>query len=124
MTATTNTTTPVMRLDQLTKRYGDHVAVDKLSVDVPPGVVAGFIGRNGAGKARRSTPPSPRDVSTARARRGEEFVSTAGFGCREDGRRGGPWHTRDIRRPQPATTSTATAITSRCSGGGSGGASC
>jgi hypothetical protein len=43
MTATTNSTTPVtpvMRLDQLTKRYGDHVAVDNLSVDVPPGVVA------------------------------------------------------------------------------------
>jgi ABC-2 type transport system ATP-binding protein len=50
MTATTNTTTPVMRLDQLTKRYGDHVAVDNLSVEVPPGVVAGFIGPNGAGK--------------------------------------------------------------------------
>jgi ABC-2 type transport system ATP-binding protein len=50
MTTTTSTATPVIQLDQLTKRYRDHVAVDHLSVDVPPGVVAGFIGPNGAGK--------------------------------------------------------------------------
>jgi ABC-2 type transport system ATP-binding protein len=47
---TTTSTTPVIQLDQLTKRYRDQVAVDHLSVDVPPGVVAGFIGPNGAGK--------------------------------------------------------------------------
>jgi len=40
----------VVRLDGLTKRYRDHVAVDHLSCDVPSGVVAGFIGPNGAGK--------------------------------------------------------------------------
>jgi ABC-2 type transport system ATP-binding protein len=34
----------------LTKRYGDRVAVDGLSLEIPPGVVAGFIGPNGAGK--------------------------------------------------------------------------
>jgi ABC-2 type transport system ATP-binding protein len=36
--------------DGLTKRYGQLVAVDHLSVQVPAGVVAGFVGRNGAGK--------------------------------------------------------------------------
>jgi ABC-2 type transport system ATP-binding protein len=50
MTTSTTSTTPVITLDQLTKRYRDQVAVDHLTVDVPPGVVAGFIGPNGAGK--------------------------------------------------------------------------
>jgi ABC-2 type transport system ATP-binding protein len=34
----------------LTKRYGRQLAVDRLSIEVPAGVVAGFIGPNGAGK--------------------------------------------------------------------------
>ena len=36
---------------ELTKRYGDKVAVDHLSFDVEPGVVTGFLGPNGAGKS-------------------------------------------------------------------------
>jgi ABC-2 type transport system ATP-binding protein len=46
-------TTPrprVIEIDELTKRYGDRVAVDRLSVQIPRGAVAGFIGPNGAGK--------------------------------------------------------------------------
>jgi len=35
----------------LTKRYGDALAVDDLSFDVPPGLVTGFLGPNGAGKS-------------------------------------------------------------------------
>ena len=35
----------------LTKRYGDTVAVDGLSFDIRPGVVTGFLGPNGAGKS-------------------------------------------------------------------------
>jgi ABC-2 type transport system ATP-binding protein len=34
----------------LTKRYGDRLAVDGLDIEVPTGVVAGFVGPNGAGK--------------------------------------------------------------------------
>jgi ABC-2 type transport system ATP-binding protein len=34
----------------LTKRFGARTAVDKLSFELPAGVVAGFIGPNGAGK--------------------------------------------------------------------------
>jgi ABC-type Na+ transport system ATPase subunit NatA len=33
----------------LTKRYGATVAVDDLSFTVPPGLVTGFLGPNGAG---------------------------------------------------------------------------
>jgi ABC-2 type transport system ATP-binding protein len=35
----------------LTKRYGDKLAVDDLTVTVRPGVVTGFLGPNGAGKS-------------------------------------------------------------------------
>jgi ABC-2 type transport system ATP-binding protein len=37
--------------DELTKRYGDTVAVDRLSFAIRPGVVTGFLGPNGAGKS-------------------------------------------------------------------------
>jgi len=36
---------------QLTKRYGDKLAVDDLTFTVRPGVVTGFLGPNGAGKS-------------------------------------------------------------------------
>jgi ABC-2 type transport system ATP-binding protein len=35
----------------LTKRYGDQLAVDRLSFSVKPGQVTGFLGPNGAGKS-------------------------------------------------------------------------
>src|SRR5215203_1206256 len=41
---------PALVLDGLTKRYGDHTAVDALTAEIPQGAVAGFIGPNGAGK--------------------------------------------------------------------------
>jgi ABC-2 type transport system ATP-binding protein len=42
-------TGPLLRLDRLTKRYGDVVALDGLTVEVPRGCV-GLVGANGAGK--------------------------------------------------------------------------
>ena len=36
---------------ELTKRYGDKTAVDRLSFTVKPGHVTGFLGPNGAGKS-------------------------------------------------------------------------
>ena len=39
-----------LSLRGLTKRYGDRAAVERLTLDVPAGVVAGFVGPNGAGK--------------------------------------------------------------------------
>ncbi len=36
---------------ELTKRFGDFVAVDRVSFEVPPGRIVGFLGPNGAGKS-------------------------------------------------------------------------
>lgn len=40
-----------LRVDHVTKRYGDHTVVDDLSFSVPPGRVTGFLGPNGSGKS-------------------------------------------------------------------------
>jgi len=40
----------VLETKELTKRYGDFVALDKLSIHVERGQILGFIGPNGAGK--------------------------------------------------------------------------
>ena len=42
--------TPILKIDGLTKRYGDFVAVDDLSLEIQPGEICAFIGHNGAGK--------------------------------------------------------------------------
>src|SRR6185312_3131411 len=34
----------------LTRRFGDTLAVDDVSLQVPPGCICGFLGPNGAGK--------------------------------------------------------------------------
>jgi ABC-2 type transport system ATP-binding protein len=41
---------PTLRLEQVTKRFGDFTAVDGLSLSVSPGRIYGLIGPNGAGK--------------------------------------------------------------------------
>ena len=40
-----------LRLDGLTRRFGERVAVDGLTVDIGKGEVFGFLGPNGAGKS-------------------------------------------------------------------------
>jgi ABC-2 type transport system ATP-binding protein len=41
---------PALVVEQLTKRFGERVAVDDVSFSVEPGEVFGFLGPNGAGK--------------------------------------------------------------------------
>ena len=40
----------MLRIEHLTKQYGDKKAVDDLSLHIKPGEIYGFIGHNGAGK--------------------------------------------------------------------------
>jgi len=42
---------PVVSVQNLTKRYGDVVAVDDLTFALQPGTITGFLGPNGAGKS-------------------------------------------------------------------------
>lgn len=41
----------MIEIKNLVKKYGDHVAVDDLSLTVEPGKIYGFLGPNGAGKS-------------------------------------------------------------------------
>lgn len=40
----------MLRIEHLTKKYGDKAAVDDLSLHIKTGEICGFIGHNGAGK--------------------------------------------------------------------------
>lgn len=40
----------MLKINNLTKKYGDKVAVNNLSLHIAPGEIYGFIGHNGAGK--------------------------------------------------------------------------
>ena len=40
----------MLKIEHLTKQYGDKKAVDDLSLHIQPGEIYGFIGHNGAGK--------------------------------------------------------------------------
>ena len=40
-----------VRVDGISKRFGNHVAVDDVSFEVPEGVIYGVLGPNGAGKS-------------------------------------------------------------------------
>src|SRR5437763_6348351 len=41
----------LLRTQQLTKKYGSFLALDRLDLDVVPGEVVGILGPNGSGKS-------------------------------------------------------------------------
>ncbi len=41
----------IVKLDQLTKNFGDFTAVDKISLEIEEGEILGLLGPNGAGKS-------------------------------------------------------------------------
>lgn len=41
----------MIQVEQLTKRYGEHLAVDGVSFGAKPGEILGLLGPNGAGKS-------------------------------------------------------------------------
>jgi len=40
----------MLEIRELTRRFGEHTAVDRVSFEVPAGLMTGFVGGNGAGK--------------------------------------------------------------------------
>jgi len=55
----------MIEVENLSKRYGDKVAVDGLAFTVQPGVVTGFLGPNGAGKSTTLRMIAGLDVPTS-----------------------------------------------------------
>ncbi len=45
------TTEPIIQVRELTKRFGDFTAVDRVCFEVTPGEIFGYLGANGAGKS-------------------------------------------------------------------------
>ena len=52
-------TTPAIRIDRLSKRFGDIRALDDVSFEVPPHSIFGLLGANGAGKTTLFSGSSP-----------------------------------------------------------------
>jgi ABC-2 type transport system ATP-binding protein len=71
----------VVETKNLTKRYGDFVALDDLSIHVKKGQILGFIGPNGAGK----TTTIKILVGLSRPTSGSAFI--AGVNCSENASR-------------------------------------
>ena len=71
----------MIEVENLTKRYGDKVAVDGLSFAVQPGIVTGFLGPNGAGKSTTMRMIAGLDQPTAGRVRvsGRRYQAAAGW---------------------------------------------
>ena len=69
---------PAIELRNLTRMFGDTIAVNNLSFEVYPGEVFGFIGPNGAGKTTSMRILATLDIPTT----GDAMVD--GFSCMDD----------------------------------------
>src|SRR4030065_873871 len=65
----------ILEVDQLTKKYGDLTAVDRVSFSVHDGEIFGFLGPNGAGKTTTI------NLLTGLARATSGSARISGFDC-------------------------------------------
>ena len=68
----------IVEVDQLTKKYDDLTAVDRISFSVPGGEIFGFLGPNGAGKTTTI------NLLTGLARATSGSARISGFDCARD----------------------------------------
>ena len=61
----TETATSVVEVDGLTKRFGDVVALDDVTLSVRSGAITGLLGRNGAGKTTLMQTITGQDFATS-----------------------------------------------------------
>ncbi|WP_243063608.1 ABC transporter ATP-binding protein [Humibacter sp. RRB41] len=57
--------TPVVEVNGLTKRFGNVVALDDVTLSVQPGAITGLLGRNGAGKTTLMQTITGQDFATS-----------------------------------------------------------
>src|SRR5689334_20575750 len=72
---------PVLEISHLTKKYGEFIALDDLTLTVEQGQILGFVGPNGAGK----TTTIKNLVGLARPTSG--YARIAGVDCSRDARK-------------------------------------
>jgi len=48
-----------IEIENLTKKYGEFIAVDNLTLNIEKGIIFGFLGPNGAGKTTYDVLKSP-----------------------------------------------------------------
>ena len=80
--------TPIISVNDLTRRFGDFTAVDHITFDIEPGQVVGYLGPNGSGKTTtirmllgliRPTEGSAQVIGFDAATQSEEIRSQAGY---------------------------------------------
>src|SRR5690348_8625286 len=72
---------PVVEIKELTKKYGDFVALERLTLRVERGQILGFVGPNGAGKTTAIK------ILVGLARPTSGSASIAGVDCQAEARR-------------------------------------
>ncbi len=80
--------TPIISVNDLTRRFGDFTAVDHITFDIEPGQVVGYLGPNGSGKTTtirmllgliRPSEGSAQVIGFDAATQSEEIRSRAGY---------------------------------------------
>ena len=64
-------------VNEVTKKYADHTALDRMCIDIPEQCIYGLLGPNGAGKTTLIRTPASAIRQTARGAKGVRVVDVA-----------------------------------------------